>query len=90
MNTNTRTQHDVAHSLVGTGKRRNVFHLLVQRLVVYWSVVNANFVLAALQVVKVGNSVLHPVFIITLCEVLTRMSSAALLQHEVHVNRNPV
>jgi hypothetical protein len=60
-----------------------MFHLLVQRLVVYRSVLNADFVLAILEVVKVSNSVLHPVVVITLGEILTCMSSSALLQHTI-------
>lgn len=58
-----------------------MLHLLVQRLVMYRSVLNADFVLAILEVVKVSNSVLHPVLVITLGEILTCMRSSALLQH---------
>jgi len=58
-----------------------VLHLLVQRLVMYRSVLNADFVLAIFEVVKVSNSVLHPVLVITLGEILTCMRSSALLQH---------
>lgn len=43
-------------------------------------VVNADLVLARLEVVKVSDSVLHPVLIITLCEVLPGMCTSALLQ----------
>jgi len=50
---------------------------------VYRSVLNADFVLAILEVVKVSNSVLHPVVVITLGEILTCMSSSALLQHTI-------
>jgi len=48
----------------------------------YRSVLNADFVLAILEVVKVSNSVLHPVLVITLGEILTCMRSSALLQHK--------
>ena len=48
----------------------------------YRSVLNADFVLAILEVVKVSNSVLHPVFVITLGEILACMRSSALLQHK--------
>ncbi len=47
----------------------------------YRSVLNADFVLAIFEVVKVSNSVLHPVLVITLGEILTCMRSSALLQH---------
>ena len=48
----------------------------------YRSVLNADFVLAILEVVKVSNSVLHPVLVITLGEVLTCVRSSALLQQK--------
>ena len=67
-------------ALVGTGERWDVLHLLVKRLVMDWPVVNADLVLASLEVVKVCYSVLHPVLIITRCEVLASMSSSALLE----------
>lgn len=66
-------------ALVSTGKRWNVLHLLVQRLIVHWPVVYADFVLSRLEMVKVGYCVLHPVLIVTLCEVLPGMSASALL-----------
>ena len=45
----------------------------------YWPVLNADFVLSFLEMVKVGNSVFHPVLIITLGEVLTGVRASALL-----------
>lgn len=45
----------------------------------YWPVLNADFVLSFLEMVKVGNSVFHPVLIITLGEVLAGVRASALL-----------
>ena len=47
----------------------------------YRSVFDADFVLAILEMIKVSNSVLHPVLVIALGEIFTRMRSSAFLQH---------
>lgn len=49
----------------------------------HWPVLNTDFVLAVLEVIKVGYSVLHPVLIITLGEVLASMCASALLHNRV-------
>ena len=65
--------------LVGPGKGWNVLHLLVQWLVMYWSVLNADLVLAWLLVIEVGHCVLHPLLIVPLRKVLPGMCPSALL-----------
>lgn len=68
--------------LIGTGKRRDVLHLLIQGLIMDWPVLNNDLVVARLGLVKVCNCVLHPVLVITLCEVLTCMRASALLWND--------
>lgn len=55
----------------------------------YRSVLNADFVLAILEVIKVSNSVLHPVLVITLGEILTCVRTSALLQQK-QINQHGV